>query len=383
MPEPIISLESPRYSPEPIISLDSPVYSPEDPPDDPPRDPSDDPPRDPRPQPLETCPASFPGTTLTCFAYVNDAHTVLMRNLQRLVSNPDDPPGFEMKYPGPQPLSIDSSHFDTIRAGDYVVSPKTDGVRCCMMLCDALDGVHTVSIYDRKLQQCLGVFIQHVPRAMYQGGGTLLDGELVVDRLTNKWTFLIFDCVYLCSIPQFQKPYTERMRVISRCLCMSYQESPDDTLKLDVKAYVPLHEAPMTPEALRDDRYLADGFVYMPVDQPIIFGHHHTFFKLKTEHSVDFLFQKGFLMIFNASTKRHVRAGVPESGTPGGYADGSILECVLVKYDTHPGKRVWRVLGQRHDKNKCNTLFVMEKTLLNMQENLSYAAIRGLKSRTV
>jgi len=352
---------------EPIISLDSPKYVPEE----------YDPEAEPICQTLETCPATFPGTTLESFAYVGEAHDMLHRNIRRLVRDPDDPPGFELKYPGPQPLSIDSSHFDTIRLGEYVVSPKTDGVRYCMMMTDVLDGIHTVSMYDRTMQRSFGIFIEHVPRAMYQGCGTLLDGELVMDRTTNRWTFLIFDCVYLCSIPQFQKPYTERMRAISRCLSMSYQESPVDTLKLDVKAHVPLHMAPKRPDELRDDRYLADGFVYMPVRQSIVFGHHAEFFKLKTEHSVDFLYREGHLLIYNSGSKRHVRAGVVDNGA--GYPDGAILECVLVKYDNRPGNRVWHVLGQRRDKDKANTLFVLDKTLLNMRENLTYETIRSLK----
>lgn len=350
---------------EPIISPDSPKYVPEE----------YDPEAEPTPQPPETCPAMLPGTTLQTFEYTGIARETLLNNLRRLVSDPDDPPGFELKYPGPQPLSIDNSHFDTIRLGEYVVSPKTDGVRFCMMITDAVDGFHTVSIYDRTLKRSFGVFIQHVPRAMYQG--TLLDGELVMDRTTNRWTFLIFDCIYLCSIPQFTKPYIERMRAVSRCLAMSYQESPVDTLKLDVKTHTPLHMAPKSAAEIRDDRYAADGFVFMPVEKPIVFGHHPEFFKLKTEHSVDFLYQGGYLMIYNSGTKRHVRAGVLDNGA--GFIEGAILECVLVKYDNRPGSRVWHALGQRHDKDKANTLFVMDKTLLNMRENLTYETIRSLK----
>jgi hypothetical protein len=52
---------------------------------------------------------------------------------------------------------------------------------------------------------------------------------------------------------------------------------------------------------------------------------------------------------------------------------------VLVKYDNRPGNRVWHALGQRHDKDKANTLFVLDKTLLNMRENLTYETIRSLK----
>ena len=354
---------------EPIASLDSPKYGDTS-------SPRPNAPGEPTPT-LETCDTTFPGTDFKCFAYINNANHMLMCNLHHLVSNPDDPPSSEMKYPGPQPMSIDTSHFDTIRQGEYMISPKTDGVRCCMMFSDAINGVHTVSLFDRKLNQAFGVFIRNVPRAMYQGGGSLLDGELVMDRALNRWTFLIFDCVHLCSIPQFQKPYAERMRVAARCLAMSYVESPEDTLKLDVKTCTPLHMAPPTADGLQDGRYLSDGFVYMPVHDPIVFGHHRTFFKLKSQHSVDFIYQKGLLMIYNSTTRRHVRAGVLESGCD--YKDGDVLECVLVKYDSQSAKRVWRVIEQRHDKTKANTLFVMEKTLLNMRENLSYETIRHLK----
>jgi hypothetical protein len=211
---------------------------------------------------------------------------------------------------------------------------------------------------------------------MYQGAGTLLDGELVVDRTNGRWTFLIFDCVHLCSIPQFMKTYDERMRVVAKCLSMTYIESPDDSLRLDVKTFVPLEHAPLTAENFVDNRYACDGYVYMPRGLPVVFGHHQSFFKLKSHHTVDFMFHNKYLTVFNQSTKRHVRAGVLEDGH--NFKDGDVLECELLKFDKQPAKRVWRVVSLRRDKNKANTLFVLEKTLLNMQQQLTYEDIRSL-----
>jgi hypothetical protein len=312
---------------------------------------------------------------MTCFEFIDDSKERLLANAKTLVMEPGDT---ELLFPGPQPVSIDTGHFDTLRNGEYMISPKTDGVRCCLMASD-VDGIHTVCLFDRTMKRPYGIFIRHLPRACYQGAGTLLDGELVMDRVSGKWTFLAFDVITICCIPQFHKPYVKRLQALGTCLAMAYVESPEDTVRLDVKTCVPLSSAPMESHGLHDPRFPSDGYVYMPVRDPIVFGHHNTFFKLKSIHSVDCLYQKGYLMVYNQTSKRHVRAGIVADGQT--YPDGTIVECVLERDHTTVNNRQWKVLNVRQDKDRANTLFVLEKTLLNMRENLSYETIRGLASK--
>jgi hypothetical protein len=321
---------------------------------------------------------TFPGTDLTCFAFVEQTGNLIRQALATALRDHDDPPG-PVAFPGPQPLSIDSAtHFDVIRQHAYGVATKTDGVRACLFMYDYAPGTHLVSLFDRKMDQAYGIFIQRVPDALCQGHGTVLDGELVLNRVSGRWTFLVFDVVILASFPQFQKPFAQRLGAVECALRMTYTPSDTDTLVLDIKRFVPLNEAPLNGMHLHDPRFVNDGFVFMPYDDPIVFGHHDRFFKLKTTHSVDFMWKGGALMIYNQSTKRYTKAGV--LAAPTDLPDGTIVECILHTYHDTPSKRVWTLIMPRPDKNKSNSLFVLEKTMINIKENLRYGDIRGLQT---
>lgn len=348
-----------------LASPDSPIYSPNDPQH-----------RTDRFEIL-TEPMQFPGTDLECFGFVDHTGHAIRQAISTALRDPGDPPG-PLGFPGPQPTSIDSAtHFDTIRNKRYGVATKTDGVRACLYMYDISPGTHLISLFDRKMDQAYGVFIDHVPNVLCQGHGTILDGELVRNGSTGRWTFLIFDVVMLASFPQFHKPFGERMAGIDASLRMSYIPSDRDMIVLDIKRFTPLAEAPLNGMHLNDPRFKNDGYVFMPYDDPIVFGHHDALFKLKTTHSVDFMYKCGVLMIYNQSTKRYVKAGVLDA--PADIPDGSIVECDLHTYHDVPSRRVWKLRMVRHDKNKSNSLFVLEKTLINIRENLRYGDIRQLQ----
>ncbi len=326
---------------------------------------------------IETEEMRFPGTDLTCFGFVDQTKHLIRQAISNALRDHDDPPG-PVGFPGPQPTSIDKkSHFHLIQQKTYGVATKTDGVRACLFLYDYAPGTHLVSLFDRKMDQPYGVYIHHVPNALCQGHGTVLDGELVLNRVSGRWTFLIFDVVILASFPQFQKPFLERLAGIESALRMTYIPTDSDMIVLDIKQFVPLKEAPLNGSHLNDPRFINDGYVFVPFDDPIVFGHHDTFFKLKSTHSVDFMYKAGSLMIYNQSAKRYVKAGILSESHD--LPDGAIVECVLHTFHTTPAKRVWRLLMVRTDKSKSNSLFVLEKTMVNIQENLQYGDIRQLQ----
>lgn len=325
---------------------------------------------------LETEPMTFPGTSLKTFGFVGTTKFLIMNALSETLRDPGDKPG-PLQFPGPQPVSIDSqTHFETIRSQPYLVATKTDGVRACMFIYSISPGVNVITLFDRKMDQPYGVFIERVPKSLFQGFGTVLDGELVMNRFTGKYVFLAFDTVILASFPQFHKPAPDRIGAIEHVLRMSYAPTERDTVVLEIKRFTPLHTAPYIGAHLNDPRFENDGFVFMPLELSVKFGHHDQFFKLKTVHSVDFLYKAGSLMIFNSDTRRYIKAGVLNA--PSDIPDGAIVECLLVSNHETPSKRVWRILTPRPDKNKSNTLYVLNKTLLNIRENLTYGSIRSL-----
>lgn len=322
-----------------------------------------------------TVDATFPGTDLACFAYTGSYGDRLRDRLGDLTREPNDTEPCRV-FPGPQPVSIDRSHFETVRQQRYAIAPKTDGVRAAMMVTD-IDGIHTVTIWDRTLSTAYGIFIENVPRVMYQVG-TVMDGEIVFDRQRSRWTYLIFDVFLLNGLPQYHKDFWERLRCVSITLKHAYTETHSDSVSLSIKPFVSLHEAPLPgqEQSLDTPSFPSDGYILMPIDCGVIFGHHNTFFKLKTVHSIDFTIKGDAVFVFNSETKRMVKSGVCRDAPP--VPDGSIIECTLSRWSSTPAKREWHYLGTRTDKGRSNTLFVLNKTLLNMEENLGYADIRAL-----
>jgi hypothetical protein len=343
----------------PIASLEEPEYTPAN---------GDD-----REASIDTEEATFPGTGLACWRYLGATGDALRDRLTRLTRDPGDTSPF--RYPGPQPVSIDRSHFETVSANRYAIAPKTDGVRACLLVTD-INGVHTVSVWDRTLKHAYGIYIHNVPRAMYQVG-TVLDGEVVMDRLTGRWTYLAFDCFIINGLPQYHKPLWDRLRSIRLTLDQRYTETPRDSVSLAVKSFTSLHEAPLPggESTLESPSYPSDGYILMPVDMPVVFGHHAYFFKLKTCHSVDFVHKRGGVYVFNTDSKRLVKSGVLSGGN---VDEGAIVECTLETWHQQPAKRVWRYQQTRTDKATSNTLHTLQKTILNMEENLRYGDIRAL-----
>lgn len=347
-------------SDEPIASLDEPLYVASAPA---------------RQDALTVDAATFPGTDLATFAYTGETASRLADIMSYLAKDPLDTEPCR-QYPGPQPVSIDRSHFDQIRQRRYAIGTKTDGVRAAMLVADA-DGVHTVSLWDRTMTTPYGVYIEAVPRAMYQVG-SLLDGELCFDRKCQRWAYVVFDVHMVNGLPQYHKNLWDRLAAARKTLA-PYSHHEADTIELHIKEFTSLDQAPRPghEHVLADERFPNDGYVLMPVDMAIRFGHHSEFFKLKTCHSVDFVHKNGSLFVFNTQTKRLVKGGVLAPGSPL-VPENAIVECVLHSYHPHPPKRTWRYVTTRTDKSTSNTLYTMDKTLLNIEENLGYGDIRSL-----
>ena len=346
----------------PIASLEEPLYQPDPPLQD--HDPC-----------ISTRCATFPGTDLTCWVYEGDFGTRLRERLADLTREPHESAPCT-KYPGPQPLSIDRSHFSTITKQRYAIAPKTDGVRACLFITD-IDGVHTATVWDRTLSTPYGVSIHLVPRVMHQVG-SVLDGEIVMDRQTGQWTYVVFDCCIINGLPQYHKNLWDRLAAVSMTLD-AYSYTRSDSLILKIKAFTSLHKAPLPGEehTIESPSFPSDGYILMPVDISVVFGHHKEFFKLKTCHSVDFVYKKESLFVYNQDTKRLIKSGIP-CGHPSDLQDGAIIECTLDTWHQNPAKRVWKYMTTRTDKNTSNTLFTLNKTILNMEERLTYRDIRSL-----
>lgn len=287
-------------------------------------------------------------------------------------SGPADP---RMKFPGPSPVSIERANFQVLRQQRYVICEKTDGWRAALMLCQYKEWDFVV-LWDRKLTPYL-LDLYHVPVALWQG--SLFDGEVVHDKSLDKWTFLVFDAVRIAGAPVWKRPLHYRVGIASTSW-RSYRPEDGDTLIVRVKKFLPAEDVQALPGHLANVRqqYETDGLVLTPDEEPVVFGRHWGMFKLKTKHSVDFLVDEDGvgLLIYCPSTKGHARMGRLISARPGFV--GAVVECTLK--DRVEG--VWDLVMVRTDKKTANDRLTFEKTMLNMEENITMEEICTVLARS-
>lgn len=272
-------------------------------------------------------------------------------------------------FPGPNPVSIDRADYEKFRMQPYHITEKTDGVRAIMLIID-VDGLHVGVVFDRTLTPYLFP-IYYTPRALYQG--TVLDGEIVYDKLDNTWVFLCFDALNIAGVPVFHLPFTKRLEALTQSL-QFYKPSPSDPGIIRPKMFLPfvkeVEPAFLTHIENMKQRYDVDGIIFMPELDRIIYGRHDNLLKLKSKHSVDFLVKGGKLHIYDETTRRNKVIGTPTGPQAHLAVDGAIVECTL---DPSSKKNeLWTVLSVRTDKTTSNNKFTFDKTIVNIQQALTF-----------
>ena len=275
------------------------------------------------------------------------------------------------KFPGPNPVSLDSSHFASLRAEPYVACEKTDGVRM-LLVCLALGGgVNLVALVDRALAWYV-LPLRHVPKAMFQG--SLLDGELAWNKARGAWEYLVFDAVCVSGIPVLNCALDVRVAAAERALAAYRPSDRDPVAGVRVKRFVPCGDAAGVRELVdaAQREYDVDGLILTPCRAPVVYGRHAGMFKLKfgNRHTVDFLVGRNGrdLLVFD-----HGRHACVAQLAPNVYGvEGSIVECEPA------ADGWWAVVGVRTDKTTANDRVTYEKTLLNMREKLTWDSIAPL-----
>lgn len=325
--------------------------------------------------PTPTVAATVSGHSLLLYR-VQDAPLAALRDLAYL----DGPtrPGTKYatsapasKFPGPNPVSLDTSHFPTLAAEPYYACEKTDGVRMLLVCCRHA-GVNLVALVDRAMTWYLFP-LQLVPKAMYQG--TLLDGELAWNKATKAWEYLVFDAVTVSAIPVTSCTLPQRLAAVHRALQGKYKPVAQDPALLRIKTFVPCSKPDDVSSHLCRAKltYDVDGLILTPARAPVVYGRHNGMFKLKfgSRHTVDFLVAPNGkdLLVFDAGQHTAV-------GRLSGCAylkPGCIAECV--PHSTADFAE-WDVVTVRTDKTTANDMFTYRKTLLNMREKLDWDKVK-------
>lgn len=255
---------------------------------------------------------------------------------------------------GPQPISIERKHLIELKK-DYYASFKADGTRHCFV-CLNFQNKNICLLFDRRLD--VYQLRMHVPREFFKG--TLLDGEIIDGP--QKY-FLAFDCMMISGKNVSSLKFEERLVHID----VITKNVKSDFINFETKKFVPLNNFTEP-----DLRFPSDGYIFMPNDEPVRFGTHNTFFKLKNglDNTVDFLINKHKLCLLKSGnlTKTINKIDYSTISKDKIIEDG-IYECKYVSDKT------WMPLHKREDKTDPNSYYVYQRTLVNIKENISMKEI--------
>lgn len=267
------------------------------------------------------------------------------------------------KFPGPNPCSIERRDFDKLR-NPYHVCEKTDGVRA-LLACLTFSGKGVVVLVSRNWEPYL-LPITHVPRALYQG--SVFDGEVVCD-IAGQWTWLGFDAMVVSGVSVAHLPLETRLHAAGRGLKAYKFDSNEDPLEIRFKRYFTTSQINAYREYLSHCPYPVDGTILTPSNDPVVVGRHFGLLKIKTEHTVDFLFQSpDVLLIYDPAAKKHIpvaklkytnASSMPQSGT--------IVECL----PTNQKGTMWTTKCVRSDKPTANDMLTFTRTKVNIRERLT------------
>lgn len=271
-------------------------------------------------------------------------------------------------FPGPLPVSIDTSFFDTLRqtpAKDWWVSPKLDGVRGLLVCTTLGDGLKAAFLVDRALELWVLDEPMRLPTGWFHN--TVFDGEIFEDG------FVIFDALVVSGVAVGHRPFTDRLRAITRAF-VDYPPAGNE-FKIEVKEYVTGDTfVKLGSLTTHGDARPADGMIIMKNESPVTYGRDFQLFKLKPHHSVDFLAGSDGVSAQVYSKSRHVTvAKFPTAQKP-----KSIVECLVDATGC-----IKEVLAVRSDKTHANDMLTYQKTTLNAKENLTPEHVRKVFAESV
>jgi hypothetical protein len=183
---------------------------------------------------------------------------------------------------------------------------------------------------------------------------------------------LLFDAVLIAGVATHSETFSRRLSLIAMALEHSDYEVGDAVqLKLKMFLNACVQTADDIQNHLSNSRafFRQDGIVLYPEEMPIVFGRHRQLYKLKNhgDHTVDFIVtpEDPFgLAIYDKKRRKNVVVAklVNEREPP---PPGCVLECRHVVNDD------WELVGARLDKTQANDSLTFQKTVLNIQENIS------------
>lgn len=205
---------------------------------------------------------------------------------------------FGVQHPTPHvpvdnPVSLDREGLRRLQQENYIVAYKADGTRYLLVL-TLYQGRPLAALVDRAGK----TFSLHVQTQWsHFQRNSVFDGELCSIDNQNQH-FLVFNALMDQGLQLLDLPYPQRLQYVQT-------NFPAHPLSAEEKRSTTSYIVPLAPHLhfvtkewdfarnmramLRNvtPRYVTDGFVLTPVDQPVVSGRNPALFKWKHTHPID------------------------------------------------------------------------------------------------
>jgi hypothetical protein len=149
------------------------------------------------------------------------------------------------------------------------------------------------------------------PSVYFEGGGSLFDGELVWNKAKQCLNYLVFDVVSISGEPVGRKQFLDRYKLLSRAFPSMNEFGKNDTVKqarvfsestnkivcipksdhpsvlMVKKPCVMRHSLASLTRSLDSLPHASDGFIFTPIDCPVLKNKHKSMFKWKRYPTID------------------------------------------------------------------------------------------------
>lgn len=289
-------------------------------------------------------------------------------------------------FPAPQPVSLERRDIYRFKKYPYTACVKSDGMRF-VMVCTIVDGVCQTFMVNRafrfyEVDQCFG-------NNIYKE--TMFDGELVkTGENRDKWTYIIHDCIAFCGDDISKKPFNERYELVKLAIETlwthhTYDNNLEkiDSFPIEIKKFYKFTDLDKLVDDMNKGRinHNTDGLIFTPLTMAIGMHTQYSLFKWKPRnlHTFDFkIIEKDNEIIAQVNDKGKLTnfAGIDKNTEVGkmfinklnnlkDYKDGCIVEC---DYDEVTDCYMPKLV--RVDKTHPNGLYTVDKTLLNIRQDI-------------
>jgi len=318
--------------------------------------------------------------------------------------------------PAPNPVSLERKHLGYLKSNiaNYVVAEKSDGVRYLLVIGNYERKAFAVMV-NRRMQMYEVPIYAHPD---YFESGSVFDGELVIETTPHlqqtRQMFLVFDACMVKGETFIEYPFLNRYKTINTIFDLhnkdilndeiskwdnvAFTEARDNNkivclgnhmaLGFKPKPAVPMSNLGSLWRSLSTLQHPSDGLILTPTPTPILTGTHNTMFKWKSSHTIDLWVDGSYVKGMWHYDVFYLDDAVKENGqTMGLFVSNTPLLIKTAKYfgDKNrtqfsllgefqckfDGEKVWCILERwRKDKNTPNNKTVIERTLVNVKENI-------------